>query len=139
VDDHHITGACLVRLDRNLKLTPWARRAAEYLVRYHKGRVPEVGADEILCDGDRRRQAQTLLGFLRAADALDSRRAWPTALIMRNSSQKLRIRCLIDGDVEAVRQRLKGRSKFELLENRLNLRVRVRFSPATNASVQAVL
>ena len=127
---HESRGAEMVLVDRTLDLTPWQRRAVAFLVRYHRGPVPIDAGNGLLQRGDGRGRLLVLLAFLRAADALDSRRLPATALIIRRSERKLRVRCLVEGDAAEARRLLGGRGKFKLLEKRFGVRVRVRVEQA---------
>ena len=135
-EDHEVRGAQLVLDDRTLRVLPAERRAVAFLVRYHRGEVPAIHEDEILERADHHRKLLVLLAFLRAADALDSRRLSATALIIRRTENKLRVQCLIEGSTcEAAR--LLGRPrKFRLLEKTFGLRVRVRIESAIAADEQ---
>src|SRR3954449_479784 len=59
-DGHNVHGATIVGEDRQLPLTASRRRAVASLVRYHCGRVPRLGDDEVLLPGDGRRKLRTL-------------------------------------------------------------------------------
>jgi exopolyphosphatase/pppGpp-phosphohydrolase len=123
-DGHEVRGAEMVMSDPTLRVTPWQRRAVAFLIRYHRGEIP--AADEILQRGDGRRKLYMLLGFLRAADALDRRRVSATALIIRRTGHKLRVQCLVEGDAGEARKLLGRARKFTLLEQTFGVRVRVR-------------
>ena len=127
--DHHVRGAALVMEDRALRLSAWQRRCVAYLVRYHRGKVPRSSQSEILEPGDGRRKLRILLGFLRAADGLDSRRISATAIIARRKSQRVRIKCLVSEPVEEAQHRLARPRKFRLLERTLKLSVDARVEP----------
>ena len=111
--------------DRTLRLTPWQRRAVAFLIRYHRGEL-HAANDRILTRGDGRRSLSVLLSLLRAADGLDRRQASATALVIRRSDRKLRVHCLVDGDVSEARRLLGRPRKFMLLEKTFGLKVRVR-------------
>jgi len=123
-DGHEVRGAEMVLADRTLDISPEQRRAVAFLVRYHRGPVPR--ADRILRRGDGRRKLLVLLALLRAADALDSRRVQPTALIIRRTPRKICVKCLVEGDTADAAQMLGRPRKFKLLEKTFGLRVRVR-------------
>lgn len=122
--DHHVRGAELVFRDEALGLSPRARRAVAYLVRYHRGDVRDVAG--VLRRGDGRGKLRILLGILRVADAIDSRHASADAIVIRYKGRKLRIECLVGDDVEEARRRFARPDKFKLLEKALGLRVHVR-------------
>ena len=124
--DHHLTGAELVLADRRLRLARRTRRCVAYLVRYHRGNVPARSETQILLPGDRHRKLRILLGLLRAADGLDSRRASPTAIVMKQKSHRLSVRCLVGNDRAHARKKLGQSRKFRLLERSLKLTVSVR-------------
>ena len=124
---HEHSGAALVLADRLLPLTLPQRRAIAYLVRYHRGTVPwEMSEQQILLESDPYQKLRVLLGFLRAADGLDSRRLAARAIVIKHKSRKLRITCLVADKVAKARRRLGGANKLELLESELGLRVRLR-------------
>jgi len=132
---HEFSGAAMVLADQSLPLTPRQRRAVAYLVRYHRGSVPAIISDQqILASGDRHSKLRILLGILRASDALDSRHLRPMTLIIKRSTRKLRINCLVQEEVDEAARRLGGRGKFELLEMELGLRVRLRIKQAVPAA-----
>jgi exopolyphosphatase/guanosine-5'-triphosphate,3'-diphosphate pyrophosphatase len=130
VQNHHITGAQLVLGDQSIDLSEKQRRAVAYLVRYHRGKLPDTPVDEdSILDGDRKRlrKLRVLLGLLRAADGLDSRRTTPPTLIVKRKARKLRIRCLVvDGSLDKARRAFQRPRKFEMLRQTLGLRVAVR-------------
>ena len=115
-DGHEVRGAEMVMSDPTLRLTPWQRRAVAFLIRYHRGEVPTV--DEILHRGDGRRKLYVLLGFLRAADALDRRQVSATALIIRRTGRKLRVQCLVEGDAGEARKLLGRRKEVQAARRR---------------------
>jgi exopolyphosphatase/pppGpp-phosphohydrolase len=127
---HHVRGAEMLLADPSLRLSQWQRRACAFLVRYHRGAIPPRGQEEILVRGDGRRRLRMLLALLRAADGLDSRRQWASAIIVRRKSDTLRIRCLVEENPCEFRERFNKRRKFALLHETLGLRVRVKVSPA---------
>ena len=124
---HEHSGAAMVLADRLLPLTPPQRRATAYLVRYHRGAIPsEISEQQILLSSDPCEQVRVLLGILRAADGLDSRRLAARAIIIKRRGKKLRITCVVGDKVAKARRRLGGANKWELLESELGLRVRLR-------------
>ena len=116
----------MVLRTRNLPITPQQRRAVAYLVRYHAGRIPALRQDEILQPGDGRRKLLILLALLRAADGLDSRRISSPAIIAKMRSRRLRVRCIVPRRVSRARRILHRKAKFQLLEQTLGLRVKLR-------------
>jgi exopolyphosphatase/guanosine-5'-triphosphate,3'-diphosphate pyrophosphatase len=135
-EGHEHSGAALVLADRSLSLSPRQRRAIAYLVRHHRGPVPDTLSDQqILHSGDNHSRLRILLGILRASDALDSRRLRPKAIIIKRTARKLRITCLVRDQISKARRRLGGASKFALLEAEFGLRVRLRIKrEATTAA-----
>ena len=120
---HHITGARLILASRSLPLRSWERHVAAFLARYHRGPVPEDREwDEL---GRERDGMRILLGLLRAADALDSRRLSHPALAIRLRGSDLRIRCHIHGQWRRAQQAFRKRRKFTLLRLALGLRVKL--------------
>jgi hypothetical protein len=126
--DHHITGAQMVA--DTLEGSAWKRRCVAYLVRYHRGQVPPVATSEFLLAGDGRKKIKTLLGMLRAADGLDSRRVSADAIIAKRRGRKLRISCLVNNKIDDARACFQRRRKFKLLAKMVKLRVMVRVEQA---------
>ena len=125
---HDVRGAGMVLEDRSMLISARERRGVAYLVRFHRGSVPANLEDQdILLPQDKHRKLRVLLGFLRAADALDSRHVVPRAIIMKLGSRKLRINCLVEEALKEAQRRLGGRGKFALLESQLGLAVRLQF------------
>ena len=130
--DHHVNGARMIAEDPSLALSPWQRRAVAYLVRYHCGKVPASSQSKYLQPNDRRRKLRRLLGLLRAADGLDSRRLAASAIIIKRKGRKLRIRCWVEDSLEEARGAFRRRQKFRLLEKSLDLDVSVRVAHLQN-------
>jgi len=132
---HEFSGAAMVLADQSLPLMARQRRAVAYLVRYHRGSVPAIISDQqILSSGDRHAKLRILLGILRASDAMDSRHLRPMTIIIKRTARKLRINCLVQEDLAEATRRLGGRGKFELLESKIGLRVRLRIKQAAPAA-----
>lgn len=130
-DGHEHSGAAMVLADRSLPISPRLRRCIAYLVRYHRGPVPSlISQQQILQCGDQHQKLRLLLGILRASDAIDSRHIRRPTIIMKRTAKKLRITCLVKEHLAEARRRLGGRDKFELLEEELGLRVRLRIKEA---------
>lgn len=131
--DHPARGARLVLDDDTLPLTAAERRALAYLTLYHKGRVPPVGADEVLSPKDDREPLRLLLAMLRTADALDSRSLESPRLVFAltprggsGSGLRLRVTCYLEEDSAKARKVFRRRrGKFRLLEELLGLEVDV--------------
>jgi exopolyphosphatase/pppGpp-phosphohydrolase len=126
-DGHHVRGAAMVLEDMALPLNTWQRRAVAFLVRYHRGQVPEIGKEKILVAGDGRRKLRVLLGMLRAADSLDSRRLWASVILLSLDDSLVNVRCFFEGDKSLAERRF-SEGKFELLEDALGVRVRVKIN-----------
>jgi exopolyphosphatase/pppGpp-phosphohydrolase len=126
-EGHEHSGAAMVLAERSLPLSPRQRRAIAYLVRYHRGPVPQLLSEQqILQVGDRHQKLRILLAILRASDALDSRRLRPKAIIIKRTAKKIRITCLVRDELSKAKRRLGGCNKFTLLESEFALRVRLR-------------
>jgi hypothetical protein len=67
-----------------------------------------------------------ILGFLRAADALDSRSGETPQLDFQMNGRKLRILCRLEDASDKACRIYTRRKKFRLLEDLLDLRVDVR-------------
>ena len=117
--NHHVRGAELVLRDTRLPLPQRHRRAVAYLVRYHRGNPDDAP-----------RNLRVILGLLRAADALDSRHLAASAIVIRLKGDRLRIECLVEGDLDEARRRFDRPGKFKLLRKALGLRVEVRVRQA---------
>lgn len=122
---HAIVGAEMILDNATLPLSGSDRRALAYLTRYHKGAVPELGHDEILKDGDDLEGLRTVLGFLRAADALDSRSLESPQLSISLRGRRVRITCRLAEESSKARRVFSRRKKFRLLERTLGCRVEV--------------
>ena len=126
--NHHVRGAELILRDTRLALSQRHRRATAYLVRYHRGDPTDV--DNLLQPDDPRGRMRVLLGLLRAADALDSRHLAASAIVIRLKGDRVRIECLVEGDLDEARRRFDRPGKFKLLRKTLGLRVEVRVRQA---------
>jgi exopolyphosphatase / guanosine-5'-triphosphate,3'-diphosphate pyrophosphatase len=124
-DGHEIVGAKMILRDDVLPLTSSERRALAYLTRYHRGPVPEVGADRILSDVDDHESLLAMLALLRGADALDSRTLESPRLVFALRGDRLRIACYLDEDSAKARRVYRRRKKFRLLEELLDCRVEI--------------
>ncbi len=132
--DHQMTGAAMLSEDHSLPLSSWERRCIAYLIRYHCGKVPPVSRSEFLQPGDGRRKTKLLLGFLCAADGLDSRRISATAIIVKRSDRRVRIQCLVEDSLEKAKSAFQRRRKFRVLEKALGLHISVRVVQLLNES-----
>jgi len=128
-EGHAKRGAEMILKNTCLPLGDTERQQLAYFTRYHRGHVPEPADAEILDlrDNPNAFTIQTLLGLLRAADALDSRSEGGPRLIMTVRSRILSIYGYVNGDAEAA-ENLYGRpKKFKLLESTLNCEVRTQW------------
>ena len=126
---HARHGARMILDSTTLPVNETERRRLAYLTRYHRGRVPEMGDEEILQHGesDTREDVaklRVLLGLLRASDALDSRTAEAPRLILALRDRKLSIRGYVAGNAQAAAQLFGRPKKFRLLEETLKCEVR---------------
>jgi exopolyphosphatase/pppGpp-phosphohydrolase len=114
---HEQVGAGMILSDLSLRMPADARRWVAYLTLYHRGPVPDLGADEILRGSDDRESLRTALGLLRAADTLDSRsiEETPRLLLMRRD-RRIRISCLVREGVDEAEKAFCRPKKYRLLE-----------------------
>jgi len=128
VDDrtHPRQGARLLLKDRDLPLGDTLRRRLAYLTLYHRGPVPLAGEDGLLLAGEDANSVRVLLGLLRAADALDSRRAEPPTLRFTHTGRRLRVDCHLRSGSAKARKIYTRRKKFRLLEETLGCKVDLR-------------
>lgn len=124
-DRHPMIGAKMVLADTWLPVRDTERRALAYLVRYHRGAVPDAGMDAILDSADNAPALRTVLALLRAADALDSRQLSPPHLSIRRRGRRLFITCRLNEDSAKARRVYRRRKKFRLLREELDLKVTV--------------
>jgi hypothetical protein len=113
--------------DKALPLTPSERRNLAYLTLYHRGAVPEAGADAILHADDDHERLRHILALLRSADALDGRSLDPGRLVFAlfARDRRLSVTCYLQDDSEVARRVYARRKKFRLLEELLGVRVDV--------------
>src|SRR5579863_6316031 len=90
---HAAIGAKMILKDSELPLKKRHRRALAFLTFHHRGRAPEPGCERFLGDADDISRLRLLLGFLRAADALDSRRLPSPRLDFQLRGRCLRVTC----------------------------------------------
>lgn len=145
-EDHPAEGARMVAAEAALPLSRSERRGLAYLTLYHRGPVPELGADSVLHPNDDRAGLRLLLALLRAADALDCRKL-PTPRLAfalgRNptrvpgAARCLRVTCYLPGDSAKARRVFARRKKFRLLEGLLGLRVEVEIAVAEELRLAA--
>ena len=131
---HAARGAAEIRAHPALKLTRPARSAVAFLVRHHCGKPPRARACAGVPESDMK-ALRTLLGLLRAADGLDSRRASASSIVVRRKGRRLRVRVVAERRVSKLRRAIRRKSKFDLLERGLRLRVRIRIVRARGGVV----
>jgi exopolyphosphatase/pppGpp-phosphohydrolase len=123
--NHPSVGARMVRQDADLPLTKKQRRALAYLTLRHRGLVPAAQDDPALRRVGDSQSLQLMLGFLRAADALDSRRLTSPRLSFVRRGRRIRIVCRLREDSAEARRVFSRRKKFRLLEEMLDCRIEV--------------
>jgi len=123
--DHPLEGAQMLQEDSWLPISTFERRALAYLTLYHRGSVPDLGRDEILESSDPHETLRTILAFLRAADALDSRSLESPRLVFALRGSRLMVDCYLDEDCQKSRKVYARRKKFKLLEEVLDVHVDV--------------
>jgi exopolyphosphatase/pppGpp-phosphohydrolase len=132
VQRHPQIGARMI-LDACLPLSGFERRALAFLTRHHRGTIPELGEDRILRQTDPHRDLRVLLALLRAADALDSRSLGSIDIGFSLRGDRLKVICHTDGQRHKLRKILSKRKKFRLLEDLLDVRVKVQVAEESPA------
>ena len=122
---HAAIGAKMILNDSQLPLKKRHRRALAFLTYHHRGPVPEPGGERFLRSADDTMGLRLLLGFLRAADALDSRRLPSPRLGFQLRGRCLRVTCRLGRDSSEARQVFSRRKKFRLLEEMLGCKVQL--------------
>jgi hypothetical protein len=125
--DHEVRGAAMLLSDAQLTLRGWQRRAAAFLVRFH--RDPDAGAAglaEFRLPPGRAAEILTLLALLQSADGLDSRGVPTSAVIIRRKNRKLQVLCLVSAKLNKARRTFTRRRKFKLLRRVLGIELDVR-------------
>jgi exopolyphosphatase/pppGpp-phosphohydrolase len=132
IDDetHPEQGARMVMETDHLPLEPAERRAMAYLTRYHRGKIPELGADEILRRADDHDTLRRILALLRAADALDSRAIESPRLMFELIGRHIQITCYLENDTPKARKVYTRPKKYRLMEELFDCRVDVRIAMA---------
>ncbi len=107
-----------------------------YLTRYHRGRVPEMGAEEYLdLSADDGRALRMVLGMLRVADALDSRSGNGARLMGTVRGRVMTIYGYVS-EASGMAERVLGkRKKFRLMEEMLECEVRVEWCSAEQMAI----
>ena len=138
-ENHPADGAAMVLAASSLPLSDVERRQLAYLTLYHRGAVPDAGDDDVLHGEDDAARMLTVLGLLRAADALDGRSIESPRLVFawvagsadlagsRGGLQRPRlcVTCYLQNDSAKARRVYQRRKKFRLLEQVLGCRVEV--------------
>ena len=122
---HHIRGAKMVLESETLRLTHTSRESLAYMVHHHRGPAPMRRKETAVLPGHDFSKMRLLLAILRCADSFDSRRLPTPTLMIRRSGRSLRIRCYVECDPRAARGVFDRRKKYGLLEDLLELPVRV--------------
>ncbi|HEX8342672.1 MAG TPA: HD domain-containing protein [Tepidisphaeraceae bacterium] len=123
--DHPAEGARLIAGTTALDLSPYDRRVLAFLAEHHRGDVPPIHKELHLGQADPRRPLRKVLGLLRVADALDSRQIAAPELVFTLTGRKLRVRCLVEGDLAEAKAVFRRRKKFHLLESFLGTEISV--------------
>ena len=123
--DHARIGAEMVLSEPSIKLPSTARRWLAYLTLYHRGPVPELGADEILRPADDRLAMLKVLGLLRAADTLDSRSIEPPRLLFMRRDRNLEVSCLLREPCDRAEKAFCRPKKYRLMEQTIGCTVNV--------------
>lgn len=129
-DTHPEQGARMLLETTHLPLTSSERRALAYLTRYHRGKVPPSGTDEILRHSDDHDGLRMTLALLRSADALDGRSLESPCLLFELNDRRLQIVCCLEQDTAKARKVYSRRKKHRLLEQLCGCRVEVRIAAA---------
>jgi exopolyphosphatase/guanosine-5'-triphosphate,3'-diphosphate pyrophosphatase len=136
-DTHPEQGARMLVQAEHLPFDPNERRALAYLTLYHRGKVPEPGADEILRRADDHDLLRRILALLRAADALDSRAIESPRLMFELIGRRLQVTCFLENDTPKARKVYTRPKKYRLMEELLDCRVDVRIATAQSLRMVA--
>jgi exopolyphosphatase/pppGpp-phosphohydrolase len=115
-ETHEQIGAEMILTDPTLRLPVTTRRWLAYLTLYHRGSVPELGADEILRVADDRESLLTVLGLLRAADTLDSRSIQTPRLVMVRRDRRIQVSCFLHDISSRAEKAFCRPKKYRLME-----------------------
>lgn len=115
----------MIRRDADIPLKKQDRRALAYLTLRHRGSVPAAADDPALRRCHDGSTLRLLLGFLRAADALNSRRLPTPRISLSRRGRRIRIKCRLREDSADARRIFSRRKKFRLLEEMLDCRIEV--------------
>lgn len=130
-DTHPLQGARMLLETTHLPIDPSERRALAYLTRHHRGKVPELGADEILRRSDDAETLRKVLALLRSADALDGRTVESPRLVFELLGRRLQITCYLQEDTPKARKSYLRMKKHRLMEELLDCRINLRIAEAT--------
>jgi exopolyphosphatase/pppGpp-phosphohydrolase len=122
---HPALGARMIRRNADLPVSKQQRRALAYLTLRHRGLVPAPQDDPALNRINDPAKLQLLLGILRAADTLDSRRLASPRLTFSRRGRRIRIVCQLREDSAEARRIYSRRKKFRLLEEMLDCHIEV--------------
>jgi exopolyphosphatase/pppGpp-phosphohydrolase len=123
--EHPAIGARMIRRSADLPVSKKLHRALAYLTLRHRGLVPSAQDDPALARVKDPAKLQLLLGILRAADTLDSRRLASPKLTFSRRGRRIRIVCALREDSAEARRVFSRRKKFRLLEEMLDCRIEV--------------
>lgn len=132
IDDqtHPTEGARMLLEAEHLPLNPSERRALAYLTRYHRGKPPELGAENILRRTDDAQTLRAILALLRSADALDGRTLESPRLMFELIGRRLQITCFLQDDTPKARKAYTRMKKHRLLEELLDCQIDLRIAQA---------
>lgn len=132
IDDewHPHEGARLLLETAHLPLGASERRALAYLTRYHRGKPPQLGADEILRQSDDSETLRKMLALLRSADALDNRTLESPELAFDLTGRELQITCFLTHDTPKARKVFTRMKKHRLMEELFECRVHLQIAQA---------
>jgi exopolyphosphatase/pppGpp-phosphohydrolase len=136
-EDHPAVGARMIRQSVELPLKKSDRRALAYLTMFHRGSAPPLGQDGILKRRDDRPTLRLILGFLRAADALDCRWLAAPRITLHRRGRRLRVVVHLRDNSEKARRAFNRRKKFKLLEEMLDCRVELEIRHARELELAA--
>jgi exopolyphosphatase/pppGpp-phosphohydrolase len=130
IDDesHPHEGARLLLETTHLPLDAAERRALAYLTRHHRGKPPEIGADEILRRNDDAAMLRKILALLRSADALDGRTLESPRLTFELTGRRLQITCFLNDDTPKARKVFTRMKKHRLMEDLFDCQVDLRIA-----------
>lgn len=123
--NHPSVGARMIRRNADIPLKKQQCRALAYLTLRHRGSVPAAADDPALRRCNDGSTLRLLLGFLRAADALNSRWLPTPRISLSRRGRRIRIVCRLREDSADARRIFSRRKKFRLLEEMLDCRIDV--------------